>query len=49
MSTSDGPAVAEIVAVHRVFRREFAVLPALVRGVATPTRNARRWWPDTPG
>lgn len=33
MSTSNGPAVAEIVAVHRVFRREFAVLPALVRGV----------------
>lgn len=34
MSASAGPAVAELVAVHRVFRREFAVLPALVRGVA---------------
>src|ERR1700712_4561651 len=34
MSAPVGPAVAEIVAVHRVFRREFAVLPALVRGVA---------------
>jgi hemerythrin-like domain-containing protein len=34
MSATDGPAVAEIVAVHRVSRREFAVLPALVRGVA---------------
>ncbi len=33
MSASAGPAVAELVAVHRVFRREFAVLPALVRGV----------------
>jgi hemerythrin-like domain-containing protein len=34
LSATAGPAVAEIVAVHRVFRREFAVLPALVRGVA---------------
>lgn len=33
-TTSDRPLVQQMVVIHRVFRREFGLLPALIRGVA---------------
>ena len=33
-SASDRPLIQQMVVIHRVFRREFGLLPALIRGVA---------------
>lgn len=33
-TTADRPAIQQMVVIHRVFRREFGLLPALIRGVA---------------
>jgi hemerythrin-like domain-containing protein len=33
-SASDRPRIQQMVVIHRVFRREFGLLPALIRGVA---------------
>lgn len=34
-AASDRPLIQQMVVIHRVFRREFALLPALIRGVAS--------------